>query len=100
MLFLKILLAALIPALILVGFNLLACYLLGHYISVKFAIPLSQAILSSSPAGASDMALIASDLGVSGSDVAMIQIARLIGAISIISARRRIFEENFCQSSN
>lgn len=73
----------LIPALILVGFNLLACYLLGHYISVKFAIPLSQAILSSSPAGASDMALIASDLGVSGSDVAMIQIARLIGAISI-----------------
>lgn len=73
----------LLPAVILVTLNLLACYLIGHYISVKFGIPLSQAILSSSPAGASDMALIASDLGVSGSDVAMIQIVRLIGAISI-----------------
>lgn len=73
----------LLPAVVIVGLNLLVCYFLGHYISVKFNIPLSQAILSSSPAGASDMALIASDLGVSGSDVAMIQIARLIGAISI-----------------
>lgn len=73
----------LLPALIIVSLNLLTCYLLGHFIAVRYGIPLSQAILSSSPAGASDMALIASDLGVSGSDVAMIQIARLIGAISI-----------------
>ncbi|MBO1265823.1 AbrB family transcriptional regulator [Proteiniclasticum sp. SCR006] len=72
-----------IPALILVVLNMFSCFLMGNILAKKYKLPLSQAILSSSPAGASDMALIASDLGVSGSDVAMIQILRLIGAISI-----------------
>ena len=73
----------LIPALILVTLNMLSCFIMGNILSKKYSLPLSQAILSSSPAGASDMALIASDLGVSGSDVAIIQILRLIGAIAI-----------------
>lgn len=72
-----------LPALIMVALNILTCYLIGHFLARRYELPLSQAILSSSPAGASDMALIASDLGVSGSDVAMIQIARLIGAVTI-----------------
>jgi len=72
-----------VPAIIMVALNILTCYYIGHLLSRKYNLPLSQAILSSSPAGASDMALIASDLGVSGSDVAMIQIARLIGAVTI-----------------
>jgi membrane AbrB-like protein len=72
-----------IPAVILVAINMLSCFVMGNILSKKYNLPLSQGILSSSPAGASDMALIASDLGVSGSDVAIIQILRLIGAIAI-----------------
>lgn len=71
------------PALILVTVNILACYFIGQLLHRLYKIPLSQAILSASPAGASDMALIASDIGVSGSDVAVIQIFRLLGAVSI-----------------
>ncbi len=71
------------PALILVTVNILACYIIAHLLHRTYNIPISQAILSSSPAGASDMALIASDIGVSGSDVAVIQIFRLLGAVTI-----------------
>lgn len=73
----------LIPALIMIIINILACYMIGQLLHRIYQFPLSQAILSSSPAGASDMALIASDIGVSGSDVAVIQIFRLLGAVTI-----------------
>lgn len=73
----------LLPAVILVTLNMASCFIMGHILAKRYELPMAQAILSASPAGASDMALIASDLGVSGSDVALIQIARLIGAISI-----------------
>ncbi|HSL86832.1 MAG TPA: AbrB family transcriptional regulator [Bacteroidales bacterium] len=73
----------LLPAAVIVGVNILACYIMGRILHRLFDMPISQAILSSSPAGASDMALIASDIGVSGSDVAMIQIFRLIGAVAL-----------------
>ncbi len=73
----------LLPAFILVTINILACYIIAQMLHRIYKIPLSQAILSSSPAGASDMALMASDIGVSGSDVAVIQIFRLLGAVTI-----------------
>ncbi len=73
----------LLPAAVIVVINILACYIMGNTLSRFYGIPRSQAILSSSPAGASDMALIASDIGVSGSDVAMIQIFRLVGAVAL-----------------
>ncbi|WP_312650862.1 AbrB family transcriptional regulator [Proteiniclasticum sp.] len=73
----------LLPAAVIVVINILACYIMGNTLNRYHGIPRSQAILSSSPAGASDMALIASDIGVSGSDVALIQIFRLVGAVAL-----------------
>lgn len=73
----------LLPALIIVVFNVSACFIMGNILHRRYQMPLSQGILSSSPAGASDMALMASDIGVSGSDVAMIQIFRLLGAVTV-----------------
>lgn len=73
----------LLPAAVIVVLNILACYIMGNILHRFYGIQRSQAILSSSPAGASDMALIASDLGVSGSDVALIQIFRLVGAVAL-----------------
>ncbi|HSP48417.1 MAG TPA: AbrB family transcriptional regulator, partial [Clostridiaceae bacterium] len=71
----------LIPAIILVTGNILACFIIGYLIHSRFRMSLQQAMLSSSPAGASDMALIASDLGISGADVAIIQVLRLVGDV-------------------
>lgn len=71
------------PAIILVVGNILACFVIGYLIHSRFKMSLQQAMLSSSPAGASDMALIASDLGIAGADVAIIQVLRLVGAVSI-----------------
>lgn len=71
------------PAIILVVGNILACFVIGYLIHSRFRMSLQQAMLSSSPAGASDMALIASDLGIAGADVAIIQVLRLVGAVSI-----------------
>lgn len=73
----------LLPAAVMVTLNILACYVMGNVLHRLYGMPRSQAILSSSPAGASDMALIASDIGVSGSDVALIQIFRLVGAVAL-----------------
>lgn len=72
-----------VPAIILVVGNILACFVIGYFIHSRFRMSLQQAMLSSSPAGASDMALIASDLGIAGADVAIIQVLRLVGAVSI-----------------
>lgn len=80
-----------IPVLIVVTVNILACFMIGHLLHRIYKIPLSQAFLSSSPAGASDMALIASDIGVSSSDVAVIQIFRLLGAVTIFSQLINLF---------
>lgn len=71
------------PAMILVAGNILACFAIGYFIHSRFRMSLQQAMLSASPAGASDMALIASDLGIVGADVAIIQVLRLVGAVSI-----------------
>lgn len=71
------------PAIILVVGNILACFVIGYLIHTRFRMSLQQAMLSSSPAGASDMALIASDLGIVGADVAIIQVLRLVGAVAI-----------------
>lgn len=83
----------LLPAVFLVVVNVLACLAMGHFLSRAYRMPLSQAILSSSPAGASDMALIASDLGVSGSDVALVQIFRLLGAVALFPQIIRLLVE-------
>lgn len=71
------------PAVILVAGNILACFAIGYLIHSWFRMSLQQAMLSSSPAGASDMALIASDIGIPGADVAIIQVLRLVGVVAI-----------------
>ncbi|HHW31460.1 MAG TPA: AbrB family transcriptional regulator [Clostridiaceae bacterium] len=71
------------PAIILIIGYIILCILLGILISRMFKIDVATSLFSSTPAGASDMALIASDLGVNSPKVALLQIARLVGVIAI-----------------
>lgn len=72
-----------IPSVILIVSYFLACMLIGKVINKKFNIPLIQAMLSSTPAGGSDMVLIAADLGIEGTDIAFLQTIRFIIVIAI-----------------
>ncbi len=72
-----------IPALILVMGYLVACFLIGGLIHKKFAMPMDEAMLAATPAGASDMALISADIGIESADVIVLQIIRLVTVVSI-----------------
>jgi len=71
------------PAVIMVTGYIILCTLLGILISRLFKMDVTTSLFSSTPAGASDMALIASDLGVNSPKVALLQIARLVGVIAL-----------------
>ncbi len=61
-----------------------ACLAVGYFLLHKLMkIDLLPALFCSAPAGASDMALIAGDLGAEGPEVAVLQIIRLLGVIAI-----------------
>ena len=72
-----------VPAIILLLGYSLACVIIGRLLHNQFNMPLKEGMLSATPAGASDMALIASDIGVLGADVVVLQIIRMIVVISI-----------------
>ena len=72
-----------LPAIIQVTGYIILCTLLGILISKLFNIDIPTSLFSSAPAGASDMALIASDLGASGPKVALLQIVRLVSVIAV-----------------
>ncbi|MEG3041767.1 MAG: AbrB family transcriptional regulator [Clostridium sp.] len=59
------------------------CMTLGYLISKWFKIDLITALFACTPAGASDMALIATDIGAVGSKVALFQVIRLISVIAL-----------------
>lgn len=72
-----------LPILLLVLGYFLVSTLLGVAISRLFKMDLTTSLFACTPAGASDMALIASDMGGVGPQVAVLQIFRLFAVISV-----------------
>ncbi len=72
-----------LPMILLVVGYMGFCILLGILMSKLFKIDIATALFSCTPAGASDMALLATDLGAAGPQVALLQIARLFCVITI-----------------
>lgn len=72
-----------IPALLLLLGYFTACILVGKLLSKYFNMSTKEAMLAATPAGASDMALISSDLGVHSADLNVLQIIRLIAVVSV-----------------
>jgi membrane AbrB-like protein len=72
-----------IPALILITGYFLVCLFLGFVLHKNFDMSLKEAMLTATPAGASDMALIASDLGIQSTDVIVLQIVRMVIVVTV-----------------
>ena len=75
-----------IPAIIVVVYYLLNAVVVGNFISRKFSIPRREALLMVTPAGASDMALISSEIGVHSTNLVILQIVRMLCAVSVFPA--------------
>ena len=73
----------LLPALLLSLGYFATCIIVGKVLSKYFGMSLKEAMLVATPAGASDMALISSDLGVQSTDLVVLQIIRLIVVVSV-----------------
>lgn len=72
-----------LPAGIVLGCYFLNSLLTGRLLRRLFGFPLRTAMLIATPAGASDMALISSDLGVEDRQVIELQIIRMVIVISV-----------------
>lgn len=67
-----------VPALLLVAGYIINCLLCGYLMHRLFGLDIREGMLACTPAGASDMALISSDLGVQSTDLVVLQILRLL----------------------
>ncbi|MDR7871564.1 MAG: AbrB family transcriptional regulator [Tissierellaceae bacterium] len=85
----------LLPAIVLVTGYAITCICVGTFICRKFNMPIKDAMLACTPAGASDMALIASDIGVKSADVIVIQVIRMVVVVSIFPQIIRIIVSIF-----
>ncbi|SHI96466.1 AbrB family transcriptional regulator [Lutispora thermophila] len=72
-----------IPSVIIMLGYFLNCFVVGKILNKTFKIPIKEAMLAATPAGATDMALISSDIGAYSTDLVVMQIIRLITVISI-----------------
>ena len=72
-----------LPALTILVFYTANCLLTGYLMRSRFGFSRKVSMLIATPAGASDMALISSDIGVNSTDLIVIQVARMILVISI-----------------
>lgn len=72
-----------VPSVILLAGYLLNSYLSGRMLRRHFGLTLKQGMLATSPAGASDIALISADIGVQSADVVILQVLRMLAAISV-----------------
>ena len=59
------------------------CFLMGWLLPRVTHLNRAEAMLIATPAGASDMALISSDLGVDNPDVAFLQVLRMIIVVTV-----------------
>lgn len=72
-----------VPSIILLVGYFTACFAIGYILNKKYSLPLNEAMLAATPAGASDMALISAEIGIESSDVIVLQIIRMIMAVSL-----------------
>ena len=72
-----------LPAVALCLGYIACCVGVGLVLSRLFHIPPREAMLTLSPAGATEMALIAADLGVESTNLVVLQICRLVGVMLI-----------------
>lgn len=72
-----------LPALLILAGYFLNSILTGQLLHRLFGFPLRTSMLIATPAGASDMALISSDLGVEDKEVIELQIIRMVVVISL-----------------
>jgi len=72
-----------LPALTILIFYTANCLLTGYLFRRRFGFSRKVSMLIATPAGASDMALISSDIGVNSTDLIVIQVARMILVISL-----------------
>jgi len=68
-----------LPAIVLCLGYIACCVGMGYIIARGFRIDMREAMLCLSPAGATEMALIAADLGVHSTNLVVLQICRLLG---------------------
>lgn len=73
----------LLPAAVLLAVYFLNSVACGLLLNKYCGFPLKAAMLTATPAGASDMALISSDLGVENKEVIELQIIRMVVVISV-----------------
>ena len=78
------------PAVFLILGYGITCILVGTFIHRRYCIPIKDSMLACTPAGATDMALIAADIGVESADVIVIQVIRMVVVISIFPQIIRI----------
>lgn len=72
-----------VPSIILLVGYFTACFAIGYILNKKYSMPVDEAMLAATPAGASDMALISAEIGIESSDVIVLQIIRMIAAVSL-----------------
>lgn len=72
-----------LPAVLIVFGYILNCFITSHMLQRYCGMETKEAMLTATPAGASDMALISSDLGVQSTDLVVLQIIRLVTVVVI-----------------
>lgn len=74
----------LIPALL--GFLVFMAnaYFTGHFIHRRFSVPIREAMLMATPAGASDMMLISADIGVQSTSLLVVHILRMLTSAALM----------------
>lgn len=80
---LQTLIEVVVPALILIPTFLLGCFLIGYLVHRAQKMPLTDSMLASIPAGASDVVLILGDLNITNTDIVVLQVLRLVTVTSL-----------------
>lgn len=73
----------LLPAAIMLAAYFVACIVIANILNRYTMLTTSEGMLAATPAGASDMALISADIGISSPDVIILQIGRMLSAVLI-----------------
>lgn len=71
------------PIFIMFGCYTLWCFVFGAILNKKFKFGLIEGMLCLSPAGATEMVLVASDMGIDSTNLSVIQVGRLITVMAV-----------------
>lgn len=72
-----------LPLLVIIIGYIANCFLTGLFISKQFGFSRKEAMLITTPAGASDMALISSDMGIQNTDIVILQVVRAVVVMTL-----------------